>query len=112
MPDCIIPAGVAKFPFYSEFVLPANTYRGQEYEVRNPSVWNTVICNAEVDADLIYRLTKAAFEHHDYLVKIHPFAKYSTPENAVTHSVIPLHPGAVRYYKERGIKVPDRLLPK
>jgi len=103
---------VEKFPFYSEFVLPANTYRGQDYEVRNPSVWNTVICNADVDADLIYQLTKAVFEHHEYLVKIHPFARYTTPENAVAHSVIPLHPGAVRYYKERGIKVPDRLLPE
>jgi uncharacterized protein len=103
---------VTKFPFYSEFVLPANTYRGQNYEVRNPSVWNTVICNAEVDADLVYQLTKAVFEHHDYMVKIHPFARYTTPENAIAHSVIPLHPGAARYYKERGIVVPDRLMPK
>ncbi|MBN1104130.1 MAG: TAXI family TRAP transporter solute-binding subunit [Deltaproteobacteria bacterium] len=103
---------VKKFPFYSEFLLPANTYRGQDSAVRNPSVWNTLIANAKVDADLVYQLTKAVFEHHDYMVKIHPFAKYTTPENAVTHSVIPLHPGAIRYYKERGITVPQRLMPK
>jgi len=103
---------VKKFPFYSEFILPANTYRGQDYDVRNPSVWNTVICNAEVDADLVYQLTKAVFEHQDYMIKIHPFAKYTTPENAVKHAVIPLHPGAIRYMKERGITVPDRLIPK
>ena len=103
---------VKKFPFYSEFILPANTYRGQDYDVRNPSVWNTVICNAEVDADLVYQLTKAVFEHQDYMIKIHPFAKYTTPENAVKHAVIPLHPGAIRYMKERGMTVPDRLMPK
>lgn len=103
---------ITKFPFYSKFLLPANIYRGQDYEVQNPSVWNTVIANANVDADLVYQLTKAVFEHQDYMVKIHPFAKYTTPENAVTHAVIPLHPGAVRYYKEKGIAVPDRLMPK
>lgn len=103
---------VTKFPFYSEFVLPANTYRGQDYEVRNPSVWNTVICNADVDEEMVYQLTKAVFDHHDYLVKIHPFAQYTTPENAIAHSVIPLHPGAVRYYKEKGLTVPDRLMIK
>jgi hypothetical protein len=103
---------VTKFPFYSEFILPANTYRGQDYDVRNPSVWNTVICNGDVDADLVYQLTKAVFEHQDYMIKIHPFAKYTTPENAVKHAVIPLHPGAIRYLKERGLSIPDRLIPK
>jgi TRAP transporter TAXI family solute receptor len=103
---------IEKFPFYSEFTLPANTYRGQDYDVRNPSVWNTVICNADVDADLVYQLTKAMFEHQDYMIKIHPFAKYTTPENAAKHAVIPLHPGAIRYLKEKGITIPDRLMPK
>ena len=102
---------VNKFPFYSEFIMPPNTYRGQDYEVRNPSVWNTVICHAKVDTDLIYRLTKAVFEHQDYLIKIHPFAKYTTPENAVKHAVIPLHPGAIKYFKEKGVAVPNRLIP-
>jgi hypothetical protein len=65
-----------------------------------------------VDADLVYQLTKAVFEHQDYMIKIHPFAKYTTPENAVKHAVIPLHPGAIRYLKERGLSIPDRLIPK
>ena len=103
---------VTKFPFYSEFVLSANTYRGQDYDVRNPSVWNTFICNADVDEELVYKLTKAVFEHQDYMIKIHPFAKYTTPENAVKHAVIPLHPGAIKYLKEKGVDVPDRLIAK
>lgn len=103
---------VTKFPFYSEFMLAANTYRGQDYDVRNPSVWNTFICNADVDEELVYKLTKAVFEHQDYMIKIHPFAKYTTPENAVKHAVIPLHPGAIKYMKEKGVAVPDRLIAK
>ncbi len=103
---------IDKFPFYSEFILASKTYRGQDYDVHNPSVWNTFICNADVDEEMVYRLTKAVFEHQDYMVKIHPFARFTTPENAAKHAVIPLHPGAIRYLKERGVNVPDRLIAK
>ncbi|RLC10579.1 MAG: C4-dicarboxylate ABC transporter substrate-binding protein [Deltaproteobacteria bacterium] len=101
-----------KYPFYSGFSIPANTYKGQENDILTPTVWNTFICNADLDEKLIYDLTKAVFEHQDYLIKIHPFAKYTTPENAAKHSVIPLHPGAVKYLKEKGVSVPDKLIAK
>jgi TRAP transporter TAXI family solute receptor len=101
-----------KFPFYSPFEMPAGIYKGQDKPIPNPSVWNTVACTASLDEELVYKLVKAVFENADYLQKIHPFAKYTTPENAVTHSVIPLHPGAVKYYKELGLTIPERLLPK
>lgn len=101
-----------KFPFYSPFLMPAGIYKGQDEPVANPSVWNTVACTASLDEELVYKLVKAVFEHIDYLKQIHPFAKYTTPENAIEHSVIPLHPGAIKYYKEIGLTIPDRLLPK
>ncbi|RLA98928.1 MAG: C4-dicarboxylate ABC transporter substrate-binding protein [Deltaproteobacteria bacterium] len=100
------------YPFYSPFVLPPGTYKGVDYPVKNPSVWNTVICNADIPEDLVYKLVKAVFEHKDYLEKIHPFAKYTTPENTLKAAPIPLHPGALRYYRELGLEIPDRLLPK
>lgn len=103
---------VNAYPFYSPFVMPPGIYKGQDYPVKNPSVWNTVICNPEVSEDLVYKLVKALFQHKDYLEKIHLFAKYTTPENAINASPIPLHPGAVKYYRELGLKIPDRLLPK
>jgi len=100
------------YPFYSPFVLPPGTYKGVDYPVKNPSVWNTVICNADMPEDLVYKLVKAVFEHKDYLEKIHPFAKYTTPENTLKAAPIPLHPGALRYYRELGLEIPDRLIPK
>lgn len=100
------------YPFYAPFELPAGSYRGQDYPVKNPSVWNTVICNADMSEDLVYNLVKAVFDHRDYLEKIHPFAKFTTPENALIASPIPLHPGAIKYYREIGLTVPDRLIPK
>ena len=70
-----------------------------------------MICQRSLDEDLVYRLVKALFENNDYLVKIHPSAAYTTGENAVTFSPIPLHPGTIRYLKEKGIDVPGHLAP-
>jgi uncharacterized protein len=101
-----------KYPYYSGYSLPADIYRGQEKEVRTPSVWNTFICNADLDEELVYKLTKAVFEHRDYLISIHPFAKNTTPENSIEHAVIPLHPGAIKYFKEKGLSIPEKLMAK
>lgn len=103
---------IKAYPFYSPFVMPPGIYKGVDYPVKNPSVWNTVLCNADLSEDLVYKLAKAAFEHKDYLIKIHPFAKFTTPENALAHSAIPLHPGAIKYYRELGLTVSDHLIPK
>jgi hypothetical protein len=62
--------------------------------------------------DLVYKLVKAVFQNRAYLEKIHPFAKYTTPENSIQASPIPLHPGAIQYYRELGLSIPDRLVPK
>jgi len=64
-----------------------------------------------LDTNLVYELVKALYEHNAYLVKIHPSASYTTPENAVKYSPIPLHPGTIKYLKEKGITVPSQLMP-
>jgi hypothetical protein len=74
-------------------------------------VWNVMICQSSLDTDLVYKLVKALYEHQDYLLKIHPSASYTTPENAVKYSPIPLHPGTIKYLKEKGIAVPANLMP-
>ena len=100
----------SKYPFYSGYTLPAVVYKGQDKPVYTASVWNTFICNADLDEELVYKLTKAVFENQDFLIKIHHFAKYTTPENAVRYSAIPLHPGAAKYIREKGIEIPERLV--
>ncbi|NPA25812.1 MAG: TAXI family TRAP transporter solute-binding subunit [Deltaproteobacteria bacterium] len=102
----------SKYPFYSGYTLPAGVYKGQDKPVYTASVWNTFICNADLDEELVYKLTKAVFENQDFLIKIHHFAKYTTPENAIKYSAIPLHPGAAKYIREQGIKIPERLIAK
>jgi uncharacterized protein len=96
---------------YSAVELAGGVYRGIDRPVATVGVWNVMICQASLDTDLVYRLAKALFENNDYLKKIHPSAAYTTPENAVKYSPIPLHPGTIRYLKEKNIAVPDGLRP-
>jgi len=96
---------------YSAVELAGGVYRGVDKPVPTIGVWNVMICQKSLDADLVYRLVKALYEHKDYLIKIHPSAAYTTPENAVKYCPIPLHPGTIRYLKEKGIKVPAALIP-
>ncbi|MFP3928598.1 MAG: TAXI family TRAP transporter solute-binding subunit [Desulfobacteraceae bacterium] len=96
---------------YSAVELPDGIYTGVDEPVPTVGVWNVMICQASLDEDLVYELVKALYEHQDYLKSIHPSAVYTTPENAVKHSPIPLHPGTIKYLREAGIEVPDRLIP-
>jgi TRAP transporter TAXI family solute receptor len=96
---------------YSAVDLAGGVYRGVDQPVATIGVWNVMICQKSLDTDLVYQLVKALFEHKDYLVKIHPSAAYTTPENAVKYSPIPLHPGTINYLKEKGIQVPADLMP-
>jgi hypothetical protein len=96
---------------YSAVDLAGGVYRGVEKAVPTIGVWNVMICQTGLSTDLVYKLVKALYEHQDYLLKIHPSASYTTPENAVKYSPIPLHPGTIKYLKEKGIAVPAELMP-
>jgi len=100
-----------QYGFYSSWDLDADTYKGVDKAVPTISVWNVIIVQKSLPDDLVYNLTKTLFESNDFLQKIHPFAKYSTPENAVGKTPIALHPGAIRAIEEKGVSVPARLRP-
>ncbi len=96
---------------YASVELSDGIYRGVEKKVPTIGVWNVMICQDSLDTDLVYKLAKTLFENNEYLRKIHPSASYTTPENTVKYSAIPLHPGTIKYLKEKGIAVPARLIP-
>jgi TRAP transporter TAXI family solute receptor len=96
---------------YSAVDLAGGVYRGVDQPVPTIGVWNVMICQKSLPTDMVYQLVKTLYEHKDYLVKIHPSAGYTTPENAVKYSPIPLHPGTIKYLKEKGIAIPAELMP-
>ena len=96
---------------YASVDLAGGVYRGVAKPVPTIGVWNVMICQKSLTEVMVYKLVAALYEHNDYLRKIHPSAAYTTPENAVKYSPIPLHPGTVKYLKEKGIAVPAKLMP-
>ena len=96
---------------YSAVDLAGGVYKGVDGAVPTIGVWNVMICQASLNTDLVYKLVKALYEHQGYLLKIHPSASYTTAENAVKYSPIPLHPGTIKYLKEKGMAVPAKLMP-
>ncbi|MDP6788434.1 MAG: TAXI family TRAP transporter solute-binding subunit [Rhodospirillales bacterium] len=62
-----------------------------------------LVARADVEAELVYRMTKTIFENNDYLAKIHPITRFWKTETALAGQTGDVHPGAVRYYKEIGL---------
>ena len=74
-------------------------------------VYNFVIGRADLPNDLVYQLVKTVFENQPRLVKAAPTASETLPQNVDKNTFMPFHPGAIRYYREIGIKIPDELGP-
>jgi uncharacterized protein len=89
-------------PFVS-VVIPANTYTGQDKDVPTAAVINYLVTSSAVSDDLAYQMTKLIFESLPELANSHAAGKEIKLETAATGSPVPLHPGAIRYYKEKGL---------
>jgi len=100
-----------KYPYYSAIKLPAGIYQGLTEEVNGPSVWNSVIVHKDMPEEMAYEIVKAVFENQEELIAVYVGAKDTTPDNTVFHAVAPLHPGAVRYLREIGLRIDDSLIP-
>jgi len=93
-------------PLYVKGAIPAKTYPGQESDVPIAVVWNVLICNDKMKEDVAYDILKTLFDHKPELVASHRDARYlSLDSQAGGGSPIPFHPGAIRYFAEKGIKV-------
>lgn len=98
---------VAKYgPLYFVGTIPKGVYRGVDAEVPVAAVTNLLVAHERMDANLAYQITKLFLEHTADLVAVHKAASELTPKSAAVGSPIPFHPGALRYFKEKGIKVP------
>ncbi|AGK61911.1 TRAP transporter solute receptor, TAXI family [Archaeoglobus sulfaticallidus PM70-1] len=103
VPDEIYEKLKADYPFYVQVTIPAGTYKGVDQDVKTVSVLAMLATNADVSEDVVYEVTKAIFEHKDVLEAAHKRAEDITLETALDGMPIPLHPGAEKYYKEKGL---------
>jgi len=93
-------------PIYVKGVIPAKTYSGQTTDVPISVVWNLLVCHENMKEDIAYDIVKTIFDRKPELVTVHSEAKHITLEpQAVGGSPIPFHPGAIRYFTEKGLKI-------
>jgi TRAP transporter TAXI family solute receptor len=92
-----------KYPFYTLEKVPANTYKGQDREIATPAVMAMMVARTELPEDLVYNFTKAIFDDLKQFHAAHAAAKSLTLETAQNGMPIPLHPGAQRFFKEKGL---------
>ena len=96
---------------WQRYVIPAGTYPGQDKPIRTAAQPNFLAVRADIDDDVVYRVTRVIYENLSFLYSVHKATRVMTLESAVDGLPVPLHPGAVRYYREQGIPIPDHLLP-
>ncbi|QZT35163.1 TAXI family TRAP transporter solute-binding subunit [Caldalkalibacillus thermarum TA2.A1] len=93
-----------KYPWYSEFVIPAGTYDNQDEDVETLAIKMMLIADASVEEEVVYNLVKTMWENLDKLKSAHPIVEQFDINQATTDLAgIPLHPGAEKYYKEIGV---------
>jgi hypothetical protein len=88
---------------YIAATIPTGTYTGQDSEVSTVAVVNFLVTHSEVSDELAYQMTKQLFENLPDMVAAHNAAKAITLEGALEGLPAPLHPGAERFYKEKGL---------
>ncbi|HEY8268058.1 MAG TPA: TAXI family TRAP transporter solute-binding subunit [Xanthobacteraceae bacterium] len=103
----LVPAMNKKYnDLYSTDIIKAGSYPGQDKNNPVSVVWNILVANATMPDDMAYNIVKTLMEKNPELVAVHREAQNFTLANQVpANSAIPWHPGALRYFKERGVKM-------
>lgn len=90
-----------KYAFYVPFLVPAGTYDGMDADVTVPSMNAVLIVKKDLADDLVYEMTKVLFENKDELT--HAKKEFISAEYAVQGIPVPFHPGAEKYFTEKGL---------
>ena len=95
---------VSDNPFYAFATIPKGTYKTSKKDVTTFGVMASFVTSADVSDDLVYAVVKAVFENLDDFKKQHPAFGFLEKKNMIKDGLsAPLHPGAIKYYKEAGL---------
>ncbi|WP_255570321.1 TAXI family TRAP transporter solute-binding subunit [Cohnella sp. CFH 77786] len=101
--DDKIQAIIDKYKYYNQQIIAGGTYPKQNAEVKTVAVKAIMSVRAELDTQLVYDITKAIYENTQPLIAINAKAKEINADQALEGISIPLHPGAEKYLKEKGV---------
>ena len=95
-----------QMPELTDSTIASGVYPSLTVEYHTVGLFNFVVANKELPEDLVYRIVKTVLDKHAQLVKAHSAAGETIPANISRDTFLPIHPGALRYYREIGIDVP------
>ncbi|TMV15654.1 TAXI family TRAP transporter solute-binding subunit [Arenibacterium halophilum] len=94
---------VADNPYYAKATIPGGLYKGNDEDTETFGVKATFVTSSDVDDDVVYTVVKAVFDNFDRFKGLHPAFANLKEEDMISGGLsAPLHPGAEKYYKERG----------
>jgi len=94
---------ITKFPYYAAATIPKGTYKTSDADVTTFGVMASFVTSADQPDDVVYELVRSVFENIDDFRKLHPAFKNLDPKKMIKDGLsAPLHPGAIKYYKEKG----------
>lgn len=94
---------IAENPFYAAATVPGGMYKGSDADTHTFGVKATFVTSAKVDDEVVYQVVKAVFDNFDRFKRLHPAFEHLKEEDMIKAGLsAPLHPGAEKYYKERG----------
>lgn len=100
----------AKYPLWDWYEFPPGTYPNQDELIRTVGSPNVLVTRADIPEDVVYNITKVIWENLATLQEIHGATRDMRIDIAVAGLGAPLHAGALRYYREIGLEIPDRLI--
>lgn len=90
-------------PYYAKATIPGKLYAGNDQPTETYGVLATMVTSAKVPDETVYQVVKAVFENFNEFKSLHPaFANLDPAKMVKDGNSAPLHPGATKYYKEKG----------
>ncbi|MGC8943060.1 MAG: TAXI family TRAP transporter solute-binding subunit [Caldisericia bacterium] len=112
IPEELADKVISNSPYFFKYIAKKDSYVGMGNDVKviaNPSI---LITNKDADEDMVYKFVKAYWDHFDEVVASAKFLTTVNVNDPLSGISIPLHPGAYKYWVEKGVNVPDHIKPK
>ena len=102
---------LAARPELAAFDIPGGLYEGFPDAQPTVALWNFAIAHKDMPDSLAYEITKLVLDNNERMMTIHSSAAETLPENATKNTFMTFHPGALQYFEEAGVAIPDNLKP-
>ena len=101
--DALIAKVLSRAPYYSAATIPGKMYTGTDNDVKTIGVRATLVTSSKLSDDAAYAIVKAVFDNLEDFKKLHPALENLDAQQMLTGNTAPFHPGAIKYFKEKGL---------